>query len=284
MSGAEVVLTLADGTMLETTSDAAGAFRFAELPEGVHRLTVLGRGLRRPHGRDHRRERRRGPDPHPPRTRLRRTGHRDRTAAGAVPREEGTDERRGRLGRRTRHPGPPGSLRAHRGDPECGRLLRGARVLDPRDGPARVRPRGRPAPERLGGWSDDPGLPGRLLRPVQAPGTSTRSRSFGGPQSTQQGRNALAGAIVMRSADPHYETEIRARARVSGADTVHGSATVNVPARSRESRAPGLGWTGSGATASSTTRPGAKTPTTSARPSPSGRSSASIRRPGSAAS
>ena len=43
--GADVILTLASGEIRETTSDAAGSFRFDTLPEGLHRLTVLGRGF-----------------------------------------------------------------------------------------------------------------------------------------------------------------------------------------------------------------------------------------------
>ncbi|MDE2881850.1 MAG: carboxypeptidase-like regulatory domain-containing protein, partial [Acidobacteriota bacterium] len=43
--GADVILTLASGEIRETTSDAAGSFRFDTLPEGIHQLTVLGRGF-----------------------------------------------------------------------------------------------------------------------------------------------------------------------------------------------------------------------------------------------
>ncbi|MEM9045490.1 MAG: TonB-dependent receptor [Pseudomonadota bacterium] len=50
-----------------------------------------------------------------------------------------------------------------------------------------------------------------------------------GPQSTQQGRNALAGAIVIRSADPTYETEMKARLEGGQRTTVGGAYTLNLP-------------------------------------------------------
>ncbi|MEM1206530.1 MAG: TonB-dependent receptor [Acidobacteriota bacterium] len=52
---------------------------------------------------------------------------------------------------------------------------------------------------------------------------------FRGPQSTQQGRNALAGAIVIRSADPTYETEVKGRLSVGTLGSYQGSAAVNLP-------------------------------------------------------
>ncbi|MEM0943338.1 MAG: TonB-dependent receptor [Pseudomonadota bacterium] len=50
-----------------------------------------------------------------------------------------------------------------------------------------------------------------------------------GPQSTQTGRNALAGAVVIRSADPVHDLEIKARAEVGNGDTLEGAFAVNVP-------------------------------------------------------
>ncbi|MEM8700147.1 MAG: TonB-dependent receptor, partial [Pseudomonadota bacterium] len=50
-----------------------------------------------------------------------------------------------------------------------------------------------------------------------------------GPQSTQTGRNALAGAIVVRSADPVHDLEIKARAEIGNANTLEGAFAVNVP-------------------------------------------------------
>jgi len=52
---------------------------------------------------------------------------------------------------------------------------------------------------------------------------------FRGPQSTQQGRNSLAGAVVIRSADPSYEPEFRGRLSYGNLETWGASAMVNVP-------------------------------------------------------
>ncbi|MEM8594888.1 MAG: TonB-dependent receptor [Pseudomonadota bacterium] len=48
-----------------------------------------------------------------------------------------------------------------------------------------------------------------------------------GPQSTQQGRNALAGAIILRSRDPIYENEYRVRAGVAMRDYFEGAFSFN---------------------------------------------------------
>jgi len=48
-----------------------------------------------------------------------------------------------------------------------------------------------------------------------------------GPQSTQQGRNALGGAIVLRSADPFFGNENKARVEYGERDTRGGAIAVN---------------------------------------------------------
>ncbi|MEM8767260.1 MAG: TonB-dependent receptor, partial [Pseudomonadota bacterium] len=50
-----------------------------------------------------------------------------------------------------------------------------------------------------------------------------------GPQSTVQGRNALAGAIVMRSLDPTYEWTFRGRAQAASQETGKGSFALSGP-------------------------------------------------------
>lgn len=50
-----------------------------------------------------------------------------------------------------------------------------------------------------------------------------------GPQSTQQGRNALAGAIIIRSADPTYAFEAKGRGEIGERDTFGGSVAINIP-------------------------------------------------------
>lgn len=50
-----------------------------------------------------------------------------------------------------------------------------------------------------------------------------------GPQSTQAGRNALAGAIEIRSKDPVYEDEAKIRMELGNASTFGGAFAVNLP-------------------------------------------------------
>lgn len=50
-----------------------------------------------------------------------------------------------------------------------------------------------------------------------------------GSQSTQQGRNALAGAILIRSKDPTYDFEVKGRGEIGERDTFGGSLAVNLP-------------------------------------------------------
>ena len=50
-----------------------------------------------------------------------------------------------------------------------------------------------------------------------------------GPQSTQQGRNALAGAIVLRSKDPTFEPEFKLRGEVASRDFYRWALVANTP-------------------------------------------------------
>lgn len=50
-----------------------------------------------------------------------------------------------------------------------------------------------------------------------------------GPQSTQQGRNALAGAVVIRSKDPSFDREAKIRAGFGSRNTYETAFAVNVP-------------------------------------------------------
>lgn len=50
-----------------------------------------------------------------------------------------------------------------------------------------------------------------------------------GPQSTQQGRNALAGAIIVRSQDPTFEQEFKLRAEAGSFGFKRGSLVANTP-------------------------------------------------------
>lgn len=50
-----------------------------------------------------------------------------------------------------------------------------------------------------------------------------------GPQSTQQGRNALAGAVVVRSKDPTFEREAKVRAGFGSRNTYETAFAFNVP-------------------------------------------------------
>ena len=50
-----------------------------------------------------------------------------------------------------------------------------------------------------------------------------------GPQSTQQGRNALAGSIIVRSKDPVYDTEVKGRIGGGNYQSRQGALVVNAP-------------------------------------------------------
>ncbi|MEM9316166.1 MAG: TonB-dependent receptor, partial [Pseudomonadota bacterium] len=50
-----------------------------------------------------------------------------------------------------------------------------------------------------------------------------------GPQSTQSGRNTLAGAVEIRSKDPTYEREFKARGEVGNSGLFGGAVAANLP-------------------------------------------------------
>ena len=225
--GADVILTLASGEVRETTSDAAGSFRFATLPEGLHRLTVLGRGFA------------------------------DRTveitvgSAGGVrisiPLEMSFAERvtvTGQKQERNRQDEPTSVAVVSGADLDAGTdtdLYRLVAMTPNVNASSDVRG------FSIRGISQQGfGPEGGLLLSVKLDGATVqgyqgtffgpfsswdmdRVEIFRGPQSTQQGRNALAGAIIMKSADPEYETSFRLRGRLGNLGTNQGSAVLNVP-------------------------------------------------------
>ncbi|MEM0921560.1 MAG: TonB-dependent receptor [Pseudomonadota bacterium] len=50
-----------------------------------------------------------------------------------------------------------------------------------------------------------------------------------GPQSTQQGRNSLAGSVIVQSADPNYDFEVKGRFDVARFGAFGGAGAVNIP-------------------------------------------------------
>ncbi|MEL6219020.1 MAG: TonB-dependent receptor plug domain-containing protein, partial [Pseudomonadota bacterium] len=50
-----------------------------------------------------------------------------------------------------------------------------------------------------------------------------------GPQSTQQGRNALAGAVIIRSADPTFAADLKTRVDVAERNQFGGAVAFNAP-------------------------------------------------------
>ena len=225
--GADVILTLATGEIRETTSDAAGNFRFDTLPEGLHRLTVLGRGFA-----DRTVEITVGaagevrisiPLAMSFAERVSVTGQQqerrlqDEPASVAVVSgaqlDAGTDTDLYRVVARTPNVNSLSDVRGFsiRGISQQGFGPEGGLLLSVKMDGATIQ-----------------GYQGSFFGPFST-WDLDRVEIFRGPQSTQQGRNALAGAIVMKSADPEYQTSFRVRGRLGNAAANQGSAVLNVP-------------------------------------------------------
>ena len=227
LGGAEVLLTLQDGEIRETTSDAAGAFRFDTLPEGLHRLTVSRGGFA-----DRTVEIRVGAEGEVRISiplalafaeEVTVTGQqleravRDEAASVAVVTgarlDGGTDTDLYRVVAMTPNAGASSEVRGFsiRGISQSGFAADGGLLVSVKVDGATVQ-----------------GGQGTFFGPF-ATWDLDRVEIFRGPQSTQQGRNSLAGAIVMKSADPIYRTEIQTRARLGNAGASQAAAVVNLP-------------------------------------------------------
>ncbi len=225
VAGASVLVTLAGGETRETVSDGSGSFRFDSLPVGEHRLTVLREGfgsrtvaIRVEAGGQVRIS---IPLALAYSETVSVTGQnleRDRFEEGAsvavvdgARLEAGTDTDLYDLVAMTPNVNAPTDRSGFsiRGIPQGG-FGGGSGLL------VSVRVDGAPVE----------GYQATSFGPF-ATWDLDRVEVFRGPQSTQQGRNSLAGAIVMRSADPTFRTEARARVRYG--DETQLAATVNVP-------------------------------------------------------
>ncbi len=225
--GASVVLTLASGEVRETTSDEAGSFRFSTLPEGLHRLNVVRRGFA-------------------DRT-VEITVSGDGEVRISIPLTAAFAERITVTGQQQE--------RSLQEEPVSVAVVDGAQLDAGTDTDlyrlVAMTPNVNSSSDVRGfsirGISQQGfGPEGGLLLSVQVDGAAVqgyqgaffgpfstwdldRIEIFRGPQSTQQGRNALAGAIVMKSADPTYRTSVRVRTRLGSSGTNQGSAVVNLP-------------------------------------------------------
>ena len=227
VAGAAVTLALESGEVRETESDAAGAFRFDAVPEGAHRLTVSRPGFAEATeeftvaGEGEVRlavaldlafaER------------IVVTGQRverglgETTVSVAVADRErlatGTEADLHQLVAMTPNVSSSSDVRGFliRGVSQSGFGSGSGLLLSAQVDGAAVQ-----------------GYQGSFFGPFST-WDLDRVEIFRGPQSTQQGRNALAGAIVLRTADPEYRTGFRGRVRLGNAAARQVSGVANVP-------------------------------------------------------
>lgn len=227
VAGAGLTLVLESGEVREAESDAVGAFRFEAVPEGAHRLTVSRQGfaeaavevavagggeVRLDLTLDLAYE-----------ERIVVTGQRverglaDTTVSVAVADRErlatGTEADLHQLVAVTPNVSASSDVRGFliRGVSQTGFGSEGGLLLSTQVDGAAVQ-----------------GYQGSFFGPFST-WDLDRVEIFRGPQSTQQGRNALAGAIVLRTADPEYRTGFLGRVRLGNAAARQVSGVANVP-------------------------------------------------------
>lgn len=228
VSGAEVVLVLENGEVRETESDAGGAFGFDAVPPGTHRLVVSRPGFAERSAEvvvDGKGEVRLSLTldlAYAERVMV--TGQQQERPLGAEPGsvaviegarlDAGTDSDLYQLVAMTPNVNSSSEVRGFsiRGVAQSGFASEGGLLVNVQVDGAAVQ-----------------GYQGSFFGPF---GTwdLDRVEIFRGPQSTQQGRNALGGAIVLRTADPAYHhNEFRGRVRFGSAAATHLSLVSNVP-------------------------------------------------------